>query len=52
MYNENAEHGEFLHQFPSLLGSRSQLISKVGFAQSLIRDRLGEPATVNVKPLS
>ena len=26
MFNENAKHGEFLRPFPSLLGSRSQLV--------------------------
>ena len=33
MSNENAEHGKFLHRFPSLLGSRSQLFLKGGSCQ-------------------
>ena len=30
MFNKNAEHGKLLCQFPSLLGSRSQLILNGG----------------------
>ena len=30
MFNENAEHGKFLHQFPSLLGCKSQLVLNGG----------------------
>ena len=30
MFNENAKHGKFLHLFPSLLGSRTQLVLNGG----------------------
>ena len=43
MFDENAKHGKFLHLFPSLLSSRSQLILNGG-RYSLIPDRPGNPA--------
>ena len=47
MFNENAQHGKFLHPFLSLLSFRSQLILNGGsvsvLARGLILNRPGEP---------
>ena len=41
MFDENAKHGKFLRLFPSLLGSRSQLVLNGG--HQLIPDKSSEP---------
>ena len=44
MFDENAEHGKFLHLFPSLLGCSSQIILNGDVNCCLIPDRQNEPA--------